>query len=286
MKWAEEMLSRLPTTDFPHAAEWSAALKTTFGSMIAAPHQIVLFWGPDYIALYNEAYAPTIGQKHPDAFGRPARLYWSELWDDLRPLLDQVRHGGEAVFVKDRPFFIERHGRPETVNFDISYSAVPDEAGATAGVLCIVSETTERVRAEQRLKESEARFRNLADNAPVMMWVVDDCGKCTYLNSKWYQFTGQTWRRRRVSAGSTLRIPTTRKRRAGFFSMRWKSARASVWNIAFADMTASIAGRWTRQSLAFPRKAYSWAISVRSSISMNATRWSASSGTAKADFAR
>ena len=192
MKWAEEMLSRLPTTDFPHAAEWSAALKTTFGSMIAAPHQIVLFWGPDYIALYNEAYAPTIGQKHPDAFGRPARLYWSELWDDLRPLLDQVRHGGEAVFVKDRPFFIERHGRPETVNFDISYSAVPDEAGATAGVLCIVSETTERVRAEQRLKESEARFRNLADNAPVMMWVVDDCGKCTYLNSKWYQFTGQT----------------------------------------------------------------------------------------------
>ncbi len=191
-RWAQEMLDRLPTTDCPKAEEWPVALKTTFGSMVAAPHQIILFWGPDYIALYNEAYAPAIGLNHPDAFGRPARLYWSELWDDLKPLLDQVMNDGEAVFIKDRPFYVERYGRPETVTFDISYSAVPDEMGKTAGVLCIVNDTTERVQAEQRLKESEARFRNMADHAPVMMWVVDDGGKCTYLNTKWYEFTGQS----------------------------------------------------------------------------------------------
>ena len=160
--------------------------------MLQAPLQIVLFWGPDYVALYNDAYAPTIGDKHPHAFGQPASRYWSELWDDLKPLLDQVREQGEPVFMKDRPFYIERHGHPETVTFDISYSPVPDESGATTGVLCIVNETTERTTYEQRLRESEVRFRNMADNAPVMLWVVDDTGYCTYLNPRWYSFTGQT----------------------------------------------------------------------------------------------
>ena len=42
------------------------------------------------------------------------------------------------------------------------------------------------------LKESEARFRNMADHAPVMMWVTDIDGCCTYLNKGWYEFTGQT----------------------------------------------------------------------------------------------
>jgi PAS domain S-box-containing protein len=51
-----------------------------------------------------------------------------------------------------------------------------------------------RVRREatRALRESEARFRNMADNAPVMMWVTDQHGACTYLNRGWYEFTGQT----------------------------------------------------------------------------------------------
>ncbi|WP_435170396.1 PAS domain S-box protein [Falsirhodobacter sp. 1013] len=157
-----------------------------------AAAEIVVFWGPDYVALYNDTYAPTIGNKHPEAFGRPARIYWSELWDDLRPLLDRVRDHGEVVSEKDRPFYIERHGRPETVTFDISYSPVFGADGAVAGVLCIVKETTTARAAERLRLESEERFRNMADNAPVMMWVVDATGYCTYLNTRWYDFTGQT----------------------------------------------------------------------------------------------
>ncbi|RYY98700.1 MAG: PAS domain S-box protein [Comamonadaceae bacterium] len=41
------------------------------------------------------------------------------------------------------------------------------------------------------LRESEARFRNMADHAPVMMWVTDATGYCSYLNRSWYEFTGQ-----------------------------------------------------------------------------------------------
>jgi PAS domain S-box-containing protein len=50
---------------------------------------------------------------------------------------------------------------------------------------------TARKRAEQVLRESESRFRTMADNAPVMMWVTDPDGSCTYLNQLWYAYTGQ-----------------------------------------------------------------------------------------------
>jgi len=108
---------------------WPTPLKAAVRLMLPAKAQIVIFWGPELVALYNDAYAPTIGDKHPRALGRPARESWTELWDDLEPLLRRVLETGETVFAKDRPFYIERHGYPESVYFDISYSPVWDEAG-------------------------------------------------------------------------------------------------------------------------------------------------------------
>jgi two-component sensor histidine kinase len=144
---------------------WPAHLKTTISLILPAQAQIVLFWGPEFVALYNDAYAPTIGGKHPRALGRPARENWAELWDDLEPLLRRVLETGETVFAKDRPFYIERHGYPENVYFDISYSPVWGEADKVGGVLCIVSETTERVVAQERqrllLVETNHRLKNL-----------------------------------------------------------------------------------------------------------------------------
>jgi two-component sensor histidine kinase len=140
---------------------WSPGLRTTLAMLLRAHAQIVLFWGPEFVALYNDAYAPTIGGKHPRALGRPARENWAELWNDLGPMLRRVRETGETISAKDRPFYIERHGYGETTYFDISYSAVPDTDGSNGGVLCIVSETTERILAERRVARSETRFRAL-----------------------------------------------------------------------------------------------------------------------------
>jgi PAS domain-containing protein len=140
--------------------------------MLPAKAQIVLFWGPDFVALYNDAYAPSIGDKHPRALGRPARENWAELWDDLEPLLRRVFDDGETVFAKDRPFYIERHGYPERVYFDISYSPVRNEAGEIGGVLCIVSETTERVIAQRELAKTQKRL-NQALSAAGMVGTFD-----------------------------------------------------------------------------------------------------------------
>jgi PAS domain S-box-containing protein len=170
--------------------QWSQSLKTTVGLILPAMAQVVVFWGPEFVALYNDAYAPTIGEKHPRALGRPARENWAELWDDLEPLLASVRDTGQTVSAKDRPFHIERFGYPETVYFDISYSAVPDEGGGVGGVLCIVSETTERVMTERRMREEEARFHAMADSVDQMIWSTLPDGFHDYYNQRWYDYTG------------------------------------------------------------------------------------------------
>ncbi|TAK73643.1 MAG: PAS domain S-box protein [Aquabacterium sp.] len=137
-------------------AGWPQSLKTCIDLMLPAQTQIVLFWGPQFVAFYNDTYAPTIGRKHPHALGQPASVYWSELWDDLGPLLEGVRTTGRTLSAHDRPFQIERHGYLEEVYFDISYSPVRGEHGEVAGVLCLVRETTERVRSERARQQAEA----------------------------------------------------------------------------------------------------------------------------------
>lgn len=145
-------------------AAWPAELRQAIALALPAKAQIVLFWGPQYVALYNDAYASAIGDKHPRALGRPASETWPELWDDLEPLLRGVRDTGETFQAKDRPFHLERGEGGETTCFDVSYSAVPGPGGQTDGVLCIVAETTERVRAEARLAANEARLRAVTDS--------------------------------------------------------------------------------------------------------------------------
>lgn len=89
-----------------------------------------------------------------------------ELWNDREPLLRSVLNGGSTVLAKDRPFYIEGHGYPETVQFDISYSPVRDEERRVRGVLCIVNDTTDRVKFESALQASEERLRAIFSQSP------------------------------------------------------------------------------------------------------------------------
>ncbi len=154
-----ELIRRHDWSSTPLGAitSWSPSLRTTVDLMLATHAQIVLFCGPQFVALYNDAYAPSIGEKHPRALGRPGHEHWAELWDDLGPLLRGVVDSGETFAAKDRPFYIERSGYGETVYFDISYSPVRNGDGLVEAVLCIVAETTERVRATQVLADNEER---------------------------------------------------------------------------------------------------------------------------------
>ncbi|WP_232283407.1 PAS domain-containing hybrid sensor histidine kinase/response regulator [Sphingomonas sp. PAMC 26617] len=63
--------------------------------------------------------------------------------------------------------------------------------GRTVLMSGVFVDITDQKNAEVALRESEARFRTMADRAPVMMWVTDPDGFCTHLNARWYEFTGQ-----------------------------------------------------------------------------------------------
>ncbi len=173
---------------------WPHCLNAALDILLPARAQIVMFWGEEFVALYNEAYAPTIGDKHPRALGRPARENWGELWSDLEPLLRSVLDHGETVFAKDRPFYIERHGYPETVHFDISYSPVRDEERRVRGVLCIVSETTDRVKFEGALQASEERLRAIFSQSAAGIVQTDLTGRFLLVNDRFCEIVGYSER--------------------------------------------------------------------------------------------
>jgi hypothetical protein len=83
--------SRTPLGPFDR---WSPALLTTVGLMTSNRFPMLLWWGPDYISIYNDAYIPVLGLKHPRALGLPVRECWSEIWDILKPLIDTPFNGG------------------------------------------------------------------------------------------------------------------------------------------------------------------------------------------------
>ena len=160
------LIGRLDEASCPLGAPegWSATLRCVLGTLLPSRAQVALLWGEDYVALYNDAYVPAIGTKHPQALGRPARENWGEIWDILAPMLDGVRRTGETLEARDLRFLIDRHGYLEEVFFDISYSAVHEDGGV-AGILCIVTETTGRVLAARRMAALRAAALRLAGAA-------------------------------------------------------------------------------------------------------------------------
>jgi signal transduction histidine kinase len=151
---------------------WPQSLRSTLSMLLPSKAQIILFWGPEFVVFYNDAYRPVFGAKHPDALGLPGSQAWSEIWDtQLHELLAGVVRTGEAFWARDLLFELERYGFPEETYFDVSYDPVRVESGEVGGVFCIVTETTERVVGERRM----ALLRELAARNATARTARDAC---------------------------------------------------------------------------------------------------------------
>lgn len=143
---------------------WSDALKQSVGMMMASGFPMSVRWGPELISLYNDAYIDILGEKHPEAFGRPAREVWPEIYRKLGPILADVMSGTRgAFFARDHLWRVRRYGhRFEDARFTISYSPIPDPTvpNGIGGILVTVLETTNRYRGERTLR---SRNKALAD---------------------------------------------------------------------------------------------------------------------------
>jgi signal transduction histidine kinase/DNA-binding response OmpR family regulator len=151
-------------TELGPPARWPVELQNAVRTMLASKAQMVLFWGPHYSALYNDAYISVLGGKHPSSLGRPGAEMWAEVWTVLQKLFDGVRETDESFYGRDYPFMIDRFGFLEETYFDISYDPIRATDGSVTGVMCIVTETTARVLSERRLRTLSALGRRLADS--------------------------------------------------------------------------------------------------------------------------
>src|SRR5687768_13518065 len=131
------------------ADTWPQALRTAVGICLNSRFPMFVWWGPDLINIYNDAYVPMLGKRHPAALGRPAREAWGDIWDVVGPQAEAVMRRGEATWIERVLLVMERHGYPEETSFTWSYSPVPDESGGVGGVFCACTEETQRVRAER-----------------------------------------------------------------------------------------------------------------------------------------
>jgi signal transduction histidine kinase/CheY-like chemotaxis protein len=133
------------------AATWPQSLRTAVSVMLNSRYPMFIAWGPELVFLYNDAYRPIFGTKHPASVGRPFADIWSEIWTDLVPLIDRAM-AGEATWSDDLQLFMERSGYLEEVYFTFSYSPIRDESGGVGGMFCACTETTGKVLGERRMR--------------------------------------------------------------------------------------------------------------------------------------
>jgi signal transduction histidine kinase len=129
--------------------QWSPALRNAVSLILESEFPMYVAWGPHLALLYNAAFIPLLDGTHPAALGRPLAQVWPDRWPGLKPLVERAL-AGHATYGEDVPSPVDRDGKPYNAWFTLAYSPVRDEAGTVRGMLCVTSETTQRVQLERR----------------------------------------------------------------------------------------------------------------------------------------
>jgi PAS domain S-box-containing protein len=150
-----EMARRMreyPWTGSPlgEPGDWPASLRTACRICLTSRFPIIVWWGEDLRFLYNDAYLPLLGNKHP-ALMQPGDQIWAEIWDIIGPMLDSVMRTGQATWSEDLLLPMDRHGYWEETYWTYSYSPLQDDDGTVRGVFTAVRDTTEQVVGRRRL---------------------------------------------------------------------------------------------------------------------------------------
>ena len=130
---------------------WPESLKVALRLMLSSRFEMWLGWGPDVAFFYNDAYRPTLGNKHPQALAMPTRLLWSEIWDSIRERIEAVYQQGTATWDRALLLLLDRSGYLEETYHTFSYSPLLGDGGRVEGLFCAVTEETDRVISERRL---------------------------------------------------------------------------------------------------------------------------------------
>src|SRR6188768_1835528 len=131
--------------------QWQNSLKTCVRIMLTSPQPMFVWWGKEYINIYNDAYRFILGEKHP-ALGASGKIVWKEIWDEVGARADIVFNKNEGTYDDALLLIMNRYGYDEETYFKFSYNPIPGDNGGTAGLFCVCTEETERIINERYLK--------------------------------------------------------------------------------------------------------------------------------------
>ena len=129
---------------------WPQELQTCLRIMLSSRQPMWVWWGPQLINFYNDAYRFVLKNKHPAALGQPAREVWAEIWGQIRGRIEAAM-AGEASYSEAELLILDRAGYPEETYYTFSFSPVPQPGGSIGGIVCANTDDTDRVIGARRL---------------------------------------------------------------------------------------------------------------------------------------
>ena len=159
-------------TSLGEPTTWPQALRTTLRLILNTGHPMYIWWGPELLCFYNDAYSQLIGpERHPGSLGQSGRQVWAEIWEIVGQQVEQVMTGGGATWRENTLVPITRNGRREDVYWTYSYGPIDDEdaPNGIGGVLVVCTDTTQQVLAARQAREERERFAELFEQAPTFM---------------------------------------------------------------------------------------------------------------------
>lgn len=151
---------------------WPQSLRTTVRLVLTSGHPMFVFWGPELIQFYNDAYRQTMGpERHPSALGARGRECWDEIWDIIGPQIDYVMSGKGATWHVDHLVPVTRHGRREDVWWTYSYGPI-DDAGKVGGVLVVCNDVTSEHKAKEALHLINEELKHRVKNTLAILGAV------------------------------------------------------------------------------------------------------------------
>ncbi|GFE78068.1 hypothetical protein GCM10011487_00680 [Steroidobacter agaridevorans] len=163
--------------------QWPQSLRTALRILLTTHHPACVFWGPELICFYNDAYRGALGpERHPAMLGASLRQVWSETWSVMGPQIERVMSGAGATWAEDHLVMIPRFGQREEIYWTYSFSPIDDTDAAShvGGIMVLCMETTRKVRAERQLAFQLAlsdKLRSLSDASEIMLTAAEMVGR-------------------------------------------------------------------------------------------------------------
>ena len=157
-----------------------------------APGFMAALSGPDHVfTMANAAYLQVVGREN--VIGKPVREALPEVVEQgFLDLLNRVYRSGQPFVGRSIRIVLEQDagGGQDERFLDFVYQPIFDPSGQVSGIFVQGHDVTEQKRTEEALRESEERFRVIANSIDQMIWATQPDGYHDYYNQRWYEFTG------------------------------------------------------------------------------------------------